>query len=41
MGTGGVLVVCRYLGCGGEGGVGGEWRVGRGLGPGFGGVGRY
>ena len=40
VGTVGVLDVCLYLGCGGVGGVGGEW-VGRGLGTGSGGVGRY
>ena len=27
VGTGGVLDVCLYLGCGGVGGVGGEWVV--------------
>ena len=25
VGTGGVLDVCLYFGCGGVGGVGGEW----------------
>ena len=37
VGTGGVLDVCLYFGCGGVGGVGGEW-VGAWTRVGWGGV---